>query len=140
MSKEHKDNCHLNSSNHKRGYCDVSSGKICPCTCTPNNNWIEEFKEEDFEIGTTMDGDNTEINKPKLIAFITQEKEKSYTEGIEVGKATRHLQEFQAGFTEGIQRAIKELANGHTDNSLNPQHVHCGCTKEFCSRLKELIK
>ena len=32
---------------------------------------IEEmFDEEDFMLGTTMDGDSEELNKPKMISFI----------------------------------------------------------------------
>ena len=30
----------------------------------------EMLENEDFELGTTLDGDNIEINKPKLKAFL----------------------------------------------------------------------
>lgn len=44
-------------------------------------NWRKRFEEEDFELGTTMEGDSIEINYPKLESFISTVVQAAYTRG-----------------------------------------------------------
>lgn len=101
---------------------------------TPNNNWIEEFwqKFSNLRLGVRLDIEGRKF--PELIeqldkearykflleveAFITQEKEKSYN--------------------EGIQRAVEEVEEYFKGLIVIPMPEETG--RGLSSRLKALIK
>ena len=85
-----------------------------------SKQFIEAFEKEDFELGTTMDGDNTEINYPKLKTFLL-EREKEIIGFIE-GEMRRYViladeigdkiktKNYDELFTKGIARTELEKA------------------------------